>query len=325
MATSLRPRRRIRSRWLAGAAVAGSLAAVALHEAGRRSWARAVDPCGPDGMCVPEGEEHKVVTDDGAVLAATVAGPPDGAPVVLAHCFLCTREVWGAVARRLVVAGHRVVLYDHRGHGTSTHGTEPWSIARLGKDIRLVLEHFDLTGVVLAGHSIGGMAAQAFVADHPQVAVERLRGLVLVATSARPSPMPAASTTVERIFGERRLRMPRGTIGHASVRGAFGLATPPMAHLEYVRARVQDTAAPARVGGAMAISQMDLRPELGRFEVPTTVVAGGLDLLLPPYHARAMARRIPRAHLEVLHNAGHMLPMERPDELAAIIHAHGAA
>jgi pimeloyl-ACP methyl ester carboxylesterase len=321
MASNGRSRRRNRARWLAAAGAAGTLAAVALHEAGRRSWARAVDPCGPDGLCLPEGEEQKVLTDDGAVLSVTVAGPPDGPPVVLAHCFLCTREVWGAVARRLVADGHRVVLYDHRGHGTSTHGTDAWSIARLGADVGVVLEHFDLNGVVLAGHSIGGMAAQAFVADHPAVATQRLRGLVLVATSARPSPMPATSTTVERLLGERRLRMPTGTIGHASVRGAFGLAAPPTHHLEYVRARVEGTAALARVGGAMAISHMDLRPDLERFEVPTTVVAGSLDLLLPPYHARAMARRIPGARLEVLRNAGHMLPMERPDEVAAAIHA----
>jgi pimeloyl-ACP methyl ester carboxylesterase len=283
-----------------------------------------VDPCGPDGLRLPQGEEHKVVTDDGAVLSVTVAGPADGPPVVLAHCFLCTREVWGAVARRLVVDGHRVVLYDHRGHGTSTHGSDPWSIARLGADVRAVLEHFELSGVVLAGHSIGGMAAQAFVADHAEVAQARLGGLVLVATSARPSPMPTTSTSVERIFGERRLRMPMGTIGHASVRGAFGLAPPPTHHLEYVRSRVEGTAALARVGGAVAISHMDLRTQLERFVVPTTVVAGSLDLLLPPYHARAMARRIPGARLEVLRNAGHMLPMERPDEVAAVIAAHAA-
>ena len=137
--------------------------------------------------------------------------------------------------------------------------------------------------------------------------------------------MPTTSVTVERVLGERRLRMPTGTIGHASVRGAFGRAAPPAYHLEYVRSRVEGTSAGARVGGAVAISHMDLRSHLDRVAVPTTVVAGSLDLLLPPYHARAMARRIPGARLEVLRGAGHMLPMERPDEVAAAITAHTPA
>jgi len=312
----------MRTRRLVGAVALGSVGAAVAHQRCRRAWARAPDPCGPEGMALPAGDEHKVVTDDGAVLSATVAGPAGGPPVLLAHCFLCTRDVWGGVARRLVAGGHRVLLYDHRGHGTSTLGAEPLTIGRLGTDVRVVLEHFGLEDAVLAGHSIGGMAAQAFAVDHPEVVAQRLRGLVLVATSARPSPMPTTSTTVERILGEHALRMPEATIGHAAVRGAFGRASPPAPHLEYVRARVGATMPAARVEGAVAISHMDLRQRLGAVAVPTTVVAGGLDLLLPPYHARSLVRHLPGARLELLPGVGHMVPMEAPDQLSEVIAGH---
>ena len=115
-------------------------------------------------------------------------------PVVLPHCWtgLAGRRV--PVARRLLAAGHRVVLYDQRGHGASTVGRQPVSIARLGDDLAAVLEQLDLRDVVLAGHSMGGMTVMAFACGHPEVVRERVRGLALVATAAHGLATPAAAS-----------------------------------------------------------------------------------------------------------------------------------
>ena len=60
--------------------------------------------------------------------------------VVLAHCYTGSRGVWAPVARRLVDKGYRVVLWDQRGHGASTVGSDGLTIDRLGEDLREVLE-----------------------------------------------------------------------------------------------------------------------------------------------------------------------------------------
>ncbi|HEX9548634.1 MAG TPA: alpha/beta fold hydrolase, partial [Acidimicrobiales bacterium] len=138
------------------AAVGAGATAAAVAVSTRRRWQSATDPCGPDGLCLPEGETVKVTTDDGAILRAHVAGAGTDRPVVMAHGWTESAEVWAAVARRLVEGGHRVVLYDQRGHGSSTYGEEGFGVSRLGKDLRAVLEQFNLRDAVLVGHSMGG-------------------------------------------------------------------------------------------------------------------------------------------------------------------------
>ena len=145
----------------------------------------------PD-LSLPAGESLAVTTDDGARLAVTVAGraaegrggSPAAHPVVLPHCWTGSRAVWAPVARRLVDAGHPVVLYDQRGHGDSTLGRHAISVDRLGADLGTVLDHLDLRDAVLAGHSMGGMTVMAHACRQAGRLGERARGLVLVATAA---------------------------------------------------------------------------------------------------------------------------------------------
>ncbi|MBN2622405.1 MAG: alpha/beta fold hydrolase, partial [Acidimicrobiales bacterium] len=123
-------------------------------------------------LTLPPGREVVVRTDDGARLAVTVAGTPsaDRAPVVLPHCWTGSRAVGVPVARRLLAAGHQVVLYDQRGHGESSTGSDPISVERLGDDLAAVVDHLDVTGAVLAGHSMGGMTVMSFACRHTEVA-----------------------------------------------------------------------------------------------------------------------------------------------------------
>ena len=98
------------------AATAGVVYAARRLAAGRRSR-------GDEGLALPDGATpFTVTTDDGAELAGVVRGAADGPTVVLAHCWLGSHLVWGPVAHRLAASGHRVVLYDQRGHGLSTMG-----------------------------------------------------------------------------------------------------------------------------------------------------------------------------------------------------------
>lgn len=280
-------------------------------------------------LSLPDGDHTEVTTDDGARLAVTVAGgaaaptapgvtPP--ATVVMAHCWTGSRSVNVPVARRLVAAGHRVVLYDQRGHGESSLGREPISVERLGADVAAVVTGLDVRDAVLAGHSMGGMSVMACACHHPELVRERVRGLALVATAAHG----LAARGRERLWRavlwrdhvNRLLARPR--LGNGVVRGTFGVAPEP-AHVDITRALFVGTRPDVRRACLEAMGAMDLRPALRAVEVPAAVVLGRRDTLIFNGITRAIADHLPGAELVELPGAGHMLPLERPDEVAAVI------
>jgi pimeloyl-ACP methyl ester carboxylesterase len=285
-------------------------------------------PGRPDSdLSLPDGAELVVTTDDGAALAVTDTGPTGGdlPPIVLPHCWTGSRAVWVPVARRLLAAGHRVVLYDQRGHGASTAGRRPVSIARLGDDLAAVLDHVDVRDAILAGHSMGGMTVMAFACDHPEVARERVRGLALVATAAHGLARRGRER-FWRIVLWRDLvdrAMARPGLGRFLVRGTFG-ADPRRAHVEATRALFVAAPSDVRRQCVEAIGEMDLRAALQAVEVPTVVVLGTRDTMIVNSLTRAIAEHVAGASVVELPRAGHMLPFERPDEVVAAIRRLGA-
>ena len=271
-------------------------------------------------LTLPAGESTVVTTDDGARLAVTIAGGATAtAPtVVLPHCWTGSRAMGVPVARRLVAAGHRVVLYDQRGHGESTLGREPISIGRLGDDLGAVLAELEVAGAVLAGHSMGGMTVMGHACRHPGQVRARARGLVLVATAAHglAHRQPVLSLAMRGIPVERLMARPR--LGHALVRGTFGLDPQPD-HVEATRAHFAGTRPEVWRACLAAMRDMDLRYSLRAVDLPAVVVLGRRDRLVPNSLTRAIAEHLAGAEVVELPGAGHMLPLERPDEVAEVI------
>jgi pimeloyl-ACP methyl ester carboxylesterase len=315
-------RSRRNRRAIALVVAAGGAAAIARQARGKQVWASGDDPCGPDGLTLPAGEERTITTDDGAELAVTLTGPADGPVVVLAHCWTGSRAFWSPVARRLAADGHRVVLYDQRGHGASTFGSGLTTMERLGEDLRTVLEELDLTDVVLAGHSMGGMTIQAFAKEFPEELRKRARAVVLVATAAKIVQRAVPAAAIEAVLGDRTLgSWFRGPAGIRMCRGALGESAH-RSHVTATRDHFIDTLAAARTGFLVSMSAMDLRPGHVHIEVPTTIVVGSHDRLTPVSLAKVMAKGIGGAELVVVPKAGHMLPIEDPARVAEVIEQH---
>lgn len=298
---------------LLAAALAGT--AVASGVIADRRWRAAEDPCA--GCELPDGEQFKVETDDGAVLDGEVHG--DGPTVVLSHCWTGSRAVWAPVASRLLDSGHRVVLYDQRGHGRSTYGEDHPEVQRLGTDLAEVLEAVDARRSVVAGHSMGGMAVQAMAIHHPDVVEERVEALALVATAAGGLSSSPIAGVAPKVVGSKAVeRAMRARFGHALVRRTVGKG-PRYGQLHLTREAFVSTPAHVRRGLLESMFRMDHHPHLERITVPTAVVHGPRDTLTPPSAGRALAEAIPNATAVHLPGAGHMLPLERPDEVAKVI------
>ena len=309
-----------RSRALVTAALAGG-GFVAKRVADNRiaTWSTNPDVCDGDPLTLPEGQPVEVVADDGATLRGIDCG--EGPTVLLVHCWTGHTGFWAPVARRLVESGFRVVAVNQRGHHLSDRGDAPYRPETLGQDVRAWIEGLDLRDLVIAGHSMGGLATMAFVTDHTDVAEQRVRGLVLVATLASPPKdprLPEIEFDQSRFLPtvERLMRFP--DYGLFTLLRVFG-TKPARSQMEATRAGFIATDAVVRTEAARMMQDFDLRPGLGTITIPTQVVAGTHDQLTFLHVNEEIAELIPGARLEVLHGHGHMLPFEAPDQITDCI------
>jgi pimeloyl-ACP methyl ester carboxylesterase len=276
--------------------------------------------------------ERTVVTSDGVRLAVRdygSAGARDHT-VVLLHGLCLTQASWARQVRHLVARwgnGVRIITYDHRGHGESTGADmHTYRIDRLAADLADVLTALRVTGpLTLAGHSMGGMTALAYLgraaADRP---VEP-QGLVLVATAAGR----LAERGLGRMLGTRATEMVFNLVHHMPRRAtdqAFsGLVRPVWRGLSkrYGAATSGAAAAAATaehtvslttaVGFLPSLKEYDLYHALASISAKTVVLSGGADMTTPADHARDLASAIPGATHVHRPEAGHMLVEEHAE------------
>lgn len=305
-----------------GVGVIGTGAAAALAYWGQgaiaKRWARNANPLADESLVFPPGLAATVTTDDGARLAVRRVG--SGRPtVVLLHGLTGNRDDWGPVARRLVDGGLEVLAIEHRGHGQSTAGADGYGVARLAADVAQVLSSLNLRDVTLVGHSMGAMTAMATMIEHPQVAAERITRLALVATTASLSDLrsqlglKALSLKLTDWFAvfDKRMRV-----------GAGLMAMSRNPSLELVDHLIESTGRishETRRQATAALADYDITDSLDQLTVETLIVAGSRDRLTPPRFSRALAKRIPSATLHTVDGGGHMMMLDRADELAELL------
>jgi len=310
---------------LATAGVAGgAVAAKRLLAARIARWDTNPDHCDGDPLGMPEETtEIEVVAPDGARLRGHRCGDPSGATVLLVHGYIESVRFWAPVVRRLVDAGLDVVVVDQRGHGDSERGDALFDCETLAGDVRAWAEHLDLRDAVLVGHSMGGVSAMAFAGTHPDLAADRLRGLVLVATfaSSEPLGLPPFKPDLTRPLQLFERLLGFETIGLLAMARVFG-TYPTRGALEATREGLLATDLQTRVDAAHLLRDFDLTGTLADIRLPTVVVAGTHDRLTPLWGNEAIADAIPGARLEVLPGMGHMLMFEAPDAVTdAIVQA----
>jgi 3-oxoadipate enol-lactonase len=240
-----------------------------------------------------------------------------GEPLVLIHGLADDHRAWRRALSDLALR-HRVVLYDLRGHGETTLGDADRSLRQLGEDLVALLDAIGLDSVDLAGFSLGGTIAMRAAIDHP----ERVRRLGLVATSSRVGRAAAEwyRQRVEMVDGrdpQLRATLDRDT--------ADVYAQSPAELEEGLLIRRQSTADPRGYGNACAamagLNTAPLDAELGRISSPTLIVASEKDQHCPPKAAEIIAAGIAGSRLEILPEAGHPIPVEKPRELAWLVNS----
>ena len=273
--------------------------------------------------------DMRVTTGDGVQLAVRDYDPPSRTQtVVFLHGFCLSRASWARQIDDLLGRygdSTRIIAYDHRGHGDSSAapmGT--YRIDRLAADLDEVLAALDVTApLTLVGHSMGAMAALAYLSRPASERPVDAHGLVLVATAAGK----LAQSGLGRLLGTPATPLLFKLIEHTPDQALKMLAGPACAALSRwcscgpaqrtvlaatTGSALATTPVPTAVGFLPTLCDYDVYRALGSVRAQTVVVSGGADPLTPPVHSRELARGIPGAvHLHVP-QAGHMLQQEAP-------------
>lgn len=249
--------------------------------------------------------------DSGGVgIAYEVAG--DGPPLLLMQGLGYGRWGWdpvvGPLARRF-----SVVCYDNRGIGESDVPAGPYTARQLADDAVAVLDDAGIERAHVAGTSLGGMAAQELAAAYP----ERVDRLVLACTTpGGPDAVPMPPQTVA-LMAEAATLAPE-----VALRRFVENALAPGADEELVeriyRLRLANPPDPAG-WQAQAAAGVGFAGVNGSIAAPTLILHGGEDAVVDVGNVQVLARRIPRARVEVLPGLGHLFFWEDPVRFVALV------
>lgn len=262
-----------------------------------------------------------VTTRDGTRIHFEDGG--SGRPVVFSHGWPLHSGAWDAQRFSLAASGFRCIAHDRRGHGLSSRPWEGHDLDHYADDLADLIEALDLRDVVLVGHSTGGGEVTRYVGRH---GTSRVAGVVLV--SAIPPLMLRTDDNPEgtplEVFDELRAR---SIVDRSQL--YLDLASGPFYGGNRAGARISEgivrafwlqgmmASQKAAYDCIRAFSETDLTEDLRRIDVPTLILHGDDDQIVP-IQASAMrsSRLVPGAKLKVYPGAPHGLPTTHADAVS---------
>jgi 3-oxoadipate enol-lactonase len=241
-----------------------------------------------------------------------------GPPLLLIMGLSGTLWHWGEPFLQPLRENFDVIVYDHRGVGQSSRVERPFTIADLAADAAGLLTALELESANVAGISMGGMVAQELALAHP----ERIRTLTLGCTycggpgSSLP-PQPELGAAVMSGDRERAIR----AMWEANVSPGFAANDDAYASFRATGAEHR-VAVPVTMEQLSAISRHDTSTRLSALAMPTLVIHGTVDRILPVHNGEMVAAAIPGARLEILQDIGHLFFWELPERSAELVREH---
>jgi len=338
---------RRRAASLAGGLAAGAVAAAAAGTVYRVARRRQVIGRRGAGDDTVFGSLHStpitVVADDGVDLHVEVdeyAAPKRRArtapelTLVFVHGYSLTMDSWHF--QRAAYRGRvRTVFYDQRSHGRSGRSTPGHAtVEQLGRDLKTVLDTVVPEGpVVLVGHSMGGMTIIALAEEYPELFGDRIVGVGLISTTAgglEPHRMllPVLPTNVGQLAQRLVSVLARGhrtvdglrRMGHAVAMVAtdelaFGDEVP-ASYVEFVDRMLSSTPFEVVAEFFPNLSALDKFETVKALSVvPTAIICGTDDKLTSIGHSRKLHAHIAGSTLFECEGAGHMVLLERHDDV----------
>lgn len=242
-------------------------------------------------------------------LAVDEAGS-GGHLIVFVHGIGGDRQSWAPQLAALGTDYHAVAL-DLRGYGDSDDFDGPMLIEDVCADIARVIEHFPTTRATVVGLSLGGMIVQEFYRRFPG----HVHSLVLCSTNAGIAAGLSAAQKREFVAQRTAPLLAGGEPADLlpAMRSVLFGEAPPAAALAAIEQSIGALRKATYLAAVEMMVGFDSADVYPRIAVPTLLIAGTRDQLIPLVQMQDMARTIPGAHLTVLDGAGHVLNLEQPD------------
>jgi pimeloyl-ACP methyl ester carboxylesterase len=266
---------------------------------------------------VDDTEGVKVMTVHGDRVAYRDEG--SGEAILLIHGMGGSSKTWSGVIPRLAEK-YRVIAPDLLGHGQSDKPRGDYSVGAFAVLLRDLLDELDVARVTVVGHSLGGGVAMQFAHQHRQycerlvlissggfggdvgraLRLLSLPGSEIVLPMLASRPAVAAGNAVRALAGSSHRFAARPALSNRDCRKAF---------LRTLRAVVD-----FRGQAVSAINRLCCSDEL-----PTLIISGDQDRVIPVDHARAAHATMPNSRLHVLAGVRHHPPTEEPQKVATLI------
>ncbi|SFG13335.1 non-heme chloroperoxidase [Palleronia marisminoris] len=245
----------------------------------------------------------------------------EGRPVVLIHGWPLNSDSWEHQALALTEAGFRVISYDRRGFGRSGQPFKGYDYDTMADDLASVMDALDLRDVTLAGFSMGGGEVVRYISRH---GTSKLRQAVLISSIA-PYMKKADDNpkgVAEEVFTQMKdgVRKDRAAFMKDFFPGFFGNDSKgggvSEAVLHWAWAMAMMASPKATLDCIDAFGHTDLRRDMKAIDVPTLVVHGTGDAVVPiDTSSRAAAKAIKDATLKEYEHAPHGLLATHAEQL----------
>jgi non-heme chloroperoxidase len=265
-----------------------------------------------------------VTTKDGVRIYFKDWGKRDGQPVVFSHGWPLTADDWDAQLLYFLNKGYRVVACDRRGHGRSSQASDGHDMDHYASDLAAVVEHLDLRNAVHVGHSTGGGEATRYVARHGKGRVAKLVIIGAVPPIMVKTPAYSGGLPIEVFDGFRQqLAVNRAQFYRDVASGPFYGYNRPGAKVSQA---VIDNwwrqgmmgSAKAHYDGIKAFSETDFTEDLKAIDVPTLIMHGDDDQIVPiGASALISAKIIKNSTLKVYEGSGHGMCTTNADVINA--------
>jgi pimeloyl-ACP methyl ester carboxylesterase len=215
-----------------------------------------------------------------------------------------------------------VITFDNRGVGRTDKPPGPYSAQILAEDTAGLLQALQVPHAAILGHSMGGFIAQALALSYP----EMVSKLILSATNfGGPHHIPATPEAMQVLLdtrGDPIERLRRGIL--ISCAPGFAERQPEMI-LEWLVYREQNLVDPLAYQAQLAVGlglyseESSFKDRLKNIRVPTLILFGEHDKVVPPGNAGLLAAEIPYSQVRILPGGGHFFPIEIPELAVAAI------
>jgi 3-oxoadipate enol-lactonase len=230
--------------------------------------------------------------------------------VVLVNGLADDLETWSGQVPALLEAGYQVLSFDNRGIGRSDKPLGPYTTVMLAADTKALVEHLQISGFHLLGVSMGGMIAQEYALAYPG----DLRSVTLACTYAAPGPFCSRMFSFwADMAGVMGVPAVMRDVALWAFTPEFFETRPDEAAAFETAMRYLDQPTPAYLAQLHSIQTHDATARLGSLNVPTLVLVGETDFLIPVELSRRLHALIPGARWATT-RGGHACLWEYPDQ-----------